>query len=220
MRNSIKEYEKKEKIAVVTVNRPRVLNALSVKTVRELTDAFETLAQMQAVVGTELAGGVVTVAAMEEGPPTGEPVNLEIIGEDPDILKRLSEEAIEILENSLVYPKLVGLESNLDDARPELSVLVDREKASLYGLSTSDVGMAVRGAINGIEAAKYRTGNDEYDIIVRLAPEWRGDLNALQDLTVMSEGTPVPLVSVADWGGREGLGSIRRKDMDRVAWQS
>ena len=67
----------------------------------------------------------------------------------------------------------MGLESDLDEARPELSVLVDREKAALYGLSTSQVGMAVRGAINGIEAAKYRTGNDEYDIIVRLAPEWQ-----------------------------------------------
>jgi multidrug efflux pump subunit AcrB len=77
--------------------------------------------------------------------------------------------------------------------------------------------MAVRGAINGTEAGKYRTGNDEYDIIVRLAPEYRNDLNALQDLTVMNEGTPVPLVSVASWEVVEGLGSIRRKDMVRVA---
>jgi multidrug efflux pump subunit AcrB len=77
--------------------------------------------------------------------------------------------------------------------------------------------MAVRGAINGIEAAKYRTGNDEYAIIVRLAPEWRSQLNALQDLTVMDEGTQVPLVSVAEWEVGEGLGSIRRKDMDRMA---
>jgi multidrug efflux pump subunit AcrB len=96
-------------------------------------------------------------------------------------------------------------------------VIVDREKAAIYGLSTSAVGMAVRGAINGIEAAKYRTGNDEYDIIVRLAPEWRSQLNALQDLTVMDEGTQVPLVSVAEWEVGEGLGSIRRKDMDRMA---
>jgi multidrug efflux pump subunit AcrB len=94
---------------------------------------------------------------------------------------------------------------------------VDREKAALYGLSTSAIGMAVRGAINGTEAAKYRTGNDEYDIIVRLAPEYREDLNALQELTVMDEGTQVPLVSVADWVVGEGLGSIRRKDLDRVA---
>ncbi len=180
-------------------------------------DAFETLAAMQARVGNDLAGAEITVDVMEEGPPTGAPVNLEIVGEDPEILKELSERAIQILEESPVYPKLVGLETDLDAARPELSVLVDREKAGLYGLSTSQVGFAVRSAINGTEAAKYRTGNDEYDIIVRLAPEWRGELNALEDLTVMNEGVQIPLVSVADWEVNEGLGSIRRRDMDRVA---
>jgi multidrug efflux pump subunit AcrB len=180
-------------------------------------DAFETLAQMQGVVGKDLAGVDVTVDKMSEGAPTGAPVNIEIVGEDPAVLERLADRVIVTLENDPVYPKLVGLESDMDAARPELSVLVDREKAALYGLSTSQVGMAVRGAINGIEAAKYRTGNDEYDIIVRLAPEYRADLNSLEDLTIMDEGTQVPLVSVADWRVDEGLGSIRRKDMVRVA---
>ena len=64
----------------------------------------------------------------------------------------------------------------MDDARPELRVEVDRERASLYGLSTNDVGFVVRGAINGLEAAKYRTGNDEYDIVVRLREEVEGVL--------------------------------------------
>jgi len=180
-------------------------------------EVFETLAEMQGSVGKDLAGVEVTVDKLTEGAPTGMPVNIEIIGDDAATLKDLSNQAVQILENDPVYPKLVGLESDLDEAKPELSVLVDREKAALYGLSTSEVGMAVRGAINGIEAAKYRTGNDEYDIIVRLAPEYRNELNALEDLTVMAEGDQVPLVSVADWQVGEGLGSIRRKDMFRVA---
>ena len=180
-------------------------------------DVFETLAGLQAGVGKDIAGAEITVDKMAEGPPTGAPINLEIIGEDPAVLKALADQVIETLEDAPVYTKLVGLDTDLNAARPELSVRVDREKAALYGLSTSSVGMAVRGAINGTEAAKYRTGKDEYDIVVRLAPEWRGDLNALQDLTVMHEGTQVPLVSVADWEVGEGLGSIRRKDLDRVA---
>jgi multidrug efflux pump len=180
-------------------------------------DVFQTLAEMQERVGTQLAGVDVTVDKVNEGAPTGLPVTIEILGEDPEVLKTLSDEVVQLLEDDPVYRRLVGLGSDLDEARPELSVFVDREKAALYGLSTSAVGMAVRGAINGVEAAKFRTGNDEYDIIVRLAPEWRSDLNALQDLTVMNEGIQVPLVSVADWKVGEGLGSIRRKDMDRVA---
>jgi len=180
-------------------------------------DVFQTLATFQDGLGEDIAGAEITVDRMEEGPPTGAPVNMEIIGERPEVLRNLADEAIQILENGPVARKLVGLETDLDAARPELSILVDREKAALYGLSTSSIGMAVRSAINGTEAAKYRTGEDEYDIIVRLAPEWRSELNALQDLTVMHEGNQIPLVSVADWQVGEGLGSIRRKDLDRVA---
>ena len=84
----------------------------------------------------------------------------------------------------LLFRKLVGLESDLDAARPELSVSVDREKAALYGVSSRDVGMAIRGAIQGIEAAKYRTGNDEYDIVVRLDEEYRGELEMAELSTV------------------------------------
>ncbi len=180
-------------------------------------DVFNTLRDMQATVGTRLAGAEVRVDKITEGPPSGPPVNIEITGEDPSRLKTLADEAINLIENSPVYSLLVGLESDMNDARPELQVVVDRERASLYGLSTNDVGFAVRGAINGLEAAKYRTGNDEYDIIVRLREADRQELAALGRLTVFSEGDQIPLLSVADWTVGEGYGSIRRKDMDRVA---
>jgi multidrug efflux pump subunit AcrB len=180
-------------------------------------DAFDLLGAMQASLGTDIAGAEITVEQMQEGPSQGAPVNIEIIGEAPETLKELSDRVLAILEDDPVYAQLVGLESDLDEARPELSVSVDREKAALYGVSSRDVGMAIRGAIQGLEAAKYRTGNDEYDIVVRLADEYRSELEALRDLTVMNEGTQIPLLSVADWEVNDGYGSIRRKDQTRMA---
>jgi multidrug efflux pump subunit AcrB len=181
-------------------------------------DAFETLAEMQASIGTQIAGATITVDKVDDGPAQGSPVAIELVGEDADVLKSLSDNAIRILQDAPVFPKLVGLESDLDAARPELSIHVDREKAALYNLNTSKVGLAVRGAINGIEAAKYRTGNDEYDIIVRLAPEYRDELEGLRELTVMAEGgIQVPLIEVATWSVEDGAGAIRRKDQTRMA---
>ncbi|GIS79269.1 MAG: hypothetical protein CM1200mP14_08350 [Gammaproteobacteria bacterium] len=75
-------------------------------------DAFETLAEMQATVGTRIAGAKVTVDKIVEGPPQGIPVSIEIVGENPDELKELSDELLGILEGAPVYPKLVGLESD------------------------------------------------------------------------------------------------------------
>ena len=180
-------------------------------------DAFETLAEMQASIGARIAGATVIVDKIQEGPPQGAPVNIELVGEDPERLEELSHAVLDILEASPVYPKLVGLESDIDAARPELSVRVDREKAALYDLNTSKVGYAIRGAINGIEAAQYRTGNDEYDIIVRLAAPYRDELEGLRELTVMAEGgVQIPLVAVATWSVEEGAGAIRRKDQTRM----
>ncbi|HUF25673.1 MAG TPA: efflux RND transporter permease subunit, partial [Gemmatimonadaceae bacterium] len=180
-------------------------------------DAFITLRNMQEGLGRDIAGAEIAVDKPQNGPPSGPPVSIEIAGSDPAVLKRLADRTLSILRGSPVYSRLVGLESDLDDARAELLVRVDRERAGLYELTTGQVGNAIRGAIQGVEAAKFRTGNDEYDIVVRLAPRWREDLSSLRELTVMADGRPIPLSSVADWEVRDGLGSIKRKDMDRVA---
>ena len=180
-------------------------------------DSREVLRDLQEVIGKDIAGGEVSVAALQEGPTQGAPVNVEIVGEDPVVLKQLSDRALETLRDAPVFGRLVGLESDLDEARPELSIHVDREKAALYDLSTSDVGRAIRGAINGVEAGKFRDGNDEYDIIVRLAEPYRKELDQLRDLTVMNEGRQIPLLSVASWEVGDGYGSIKRKDQTRMA---
>jgi multidrug efflux pump len=180
-------------------------------------DVFQTLALMQAQLGEGIAGAEIKVDKPNDGPGTGKPVNMEIIGDEPAVLRNLATEAIATLRRSPVASKLEGLESDMEDGRPEVVVEVDRERAALAGLNTSRVGNTIRSAIQGAEAAKYRTGNDEYDIIVRLAEPYRQDLNALADLTITHEGRPIPLNSVARWYMDEGFGSIRRKDMDRVA---
>ncbi|MBT7598214.1 MAG: efflux RND transporter permease subunit, partial [Gemmatimonadetes bacterium] len=162
-------------------------------------DSFETLARMQDIIGRNIAGAEISVDKPQEGPPSGPPINIEIVGEDAEVLKQLSDRVLQILRNATVHSQLTGLESNLDEARPELSVFVDRERAAMYGLSTTKVAGMVRTAVQGTEATQYRTGNDEYDVIVRLAEPWRQDLESLRDLTVNNEsGDQIPLVSVAD----------------------
>ncbi len=181
-------------------------------------DVFNTLKELQDTAGTHIAGAEVNVVEQDMGPPTGAPVSIEISGEDPDVLRRLSQRAVSILESSPVGNQLEGLENNMDDARQELVIDVDREKAALYGLSTAQVGGTIRSAIQGSEAAKFRQGEDEYDIVVRLAKQYREDLDAIGDLTIMAEGgIQVPLSSVASWHVDEGAGSVNRKDLKRVA---
>jgi multidrug efflux pump subunit AcrB len=179
-------------------------------------DAFVTLDNIRGRVGRGLAGADISVEMPDMGPPTGMPVQIEIAGEDPDVLERLGAEVVSILEGSPVFAKLDGLESDMEAGRPELVVDVDREKAALYGLNTRDIGTTIRSAINGTEASTYRDGKDEYDITVRLAKRYREDLTALGDLTVTGDFGQIPLSSVAMWYVGSGFGDVKRKDLDRV----
>lgn len=178
--------------------------------------SFEAIEYARSHFSKGIAGAEITVEEEQQGPPSGKPVNLEISGKSMEGLTKASEDILRILENDPVYSKLDGLESDLPEARPEVRIRVDREKAAVYGLSTQAIGNTVRQAINGVEASKYRDGKDEYDITVRLDEKFRTDMSTLQDLTVVDEGRQIPLSSVATWEVTEGLGGIKHKDQERV----
>jgi multidrug efflux pump len=181
-------------------------------------DVFETLIEMQGRLGEGIAGADISIAREDMGPPTGSAVNLEIAGDDPEVLKQLADRAKLILQSSPVGRMLEGLDSDMSDGRQELVIDVDRERAGLYGLTTMKIGGTIRSAIQGAEAGKFRQGEDEFDIVVRLAETYRRELDALQELTILTDaGVQVPLPSVADWYVVEGAGSVRRKNLERVA---
>ncbi len=180
-------------------------------------DSFVSVDELKTMLSNRMAGGEFAVESPGMGPPTGLAINLEISGKDPILLKQLGDEVVSRLERSPVFVKLDGLESDMFDARPELKIEVDRERAALYGLNTGDVGNTVRSAINGAEVTKYRDGNDEYDIVVRLAKRYRSNLDAIGDLTVVNEdGQQIPISSIATWEVSRGSGDIIRKDLKRV----
>lgn len=179
-------------------------------------DVFEAMEAMRDALGKSVVGADITVEKPQEGPPTGPPINLEISGPEMEQLTIISDQVLRILEGDSVYVKMDGLESDLPEARPEIRITVDREKAALYELNTNTIGFTVRQAINGVEASKFRDGKDEYDIMVRLSDEYRDDMSTLGDLTIFHEGTQIPLSEVATWEVSDGLGGIKHKDAERV----
>ena len=180
-------------------------------------DVFATIDAVRATAGTGIAGAAVTVEQPDMGPPTGQAISIEIAGPDPAVLKRFGDQAVRLLEESELFAKLDGLKSDMEAGRPELVVEVDRERAALHELSTSDVGNTIRSAINGRVASQFRAGEEEYDITVRLAAEFREDLDSLGDLVVVADsGDQIPLSSVASWRISRGLGDVTRKDLNRV----
>ncbi|MFB6249715.1 MAG: efflux RND transporter permease subunit [Salinibacter sp.] len=172
-------------------------------------------AQLQGIPGAEIE-----FTQQEQGPPTGPPVNIEISGPQFEQIVQISNEVKRRLTDAAQsgrLPGLVDITDNLNTGRPEVQVDVDRDQAARYGLSTSQIARTVRSAIQGTEADTYRSGEDEYDITVRLQQSDRQSIESLESLTVINaRGQQVPLTSVADIEEGTGFGSITRIDQNRV----
>lgn len=169
---------------------------------------------------TGIPGVTLEFTKDQNGPPTGAPVNIEITGQDFTVISRVAREITQRLRTaseSGAIPGLVDVQNNLNSGRPELRVQVDRARAAQFGLNTRQIASTVRAAINGAEAGKYRTGDDEYDIYVRLAEDQRESLESLRNLTILYEGQQIPITAVADLEVGGGLGSVTRLDLERVA---
>jgi len=167
-----------------------------------------------------IPGAEIEITQDSNGPPTGAPVNIEISGGEFSEIRRIAGDVKRFLvqaSDTGEIPGLVDVRDNLNTGRPELKVQIDRERAARFGLNTSMVASTVRAAVNGVEAGKWRDGEDEYEIIVRLEEADRASLESLNNLTINEEGTQIPLTAVADLEVSSGLGSITRLDLDRVA---
>lgn len=166
-------------------------------------------------------GVELTIEKQNEGPPSGKPINLEIIGKDFDKLLLLSDSVLAYL-NMARIEGIEGLKLDLDLGKPEIIVHIDRDKARRFGLSTGQIASTIRTALFGKEVSTFKQGEDEYPIQLRLKDEYRYSIPALlnQMVTFRSSSTgkivQVPISAVADFSYSTTYGSVKRKDLDRV----
>ena len=165
-------------------------------------------------------GAEIVVDFDEMGPPTGLPIAVEISGDDINELIALSERVQQYIE-SLNIAGIEELKSDMEVSNPELIINIDREKANKLGVSTAYVGMTLRTALYGKEISKFREGEDEYDIRLRLKDEYRDDLQKLLDMKITVPGGPngmneIPISALAEAQFGTSYGGIIRKDHKRM----
>jgi HAE1 family hydrophobic/amphiphilic exporter-1 len=108
------------------------------------------------------------------------------------------------------------LDISLKRGRPELQINIDREKASKMGLSVGQVARAVKTALLGEVATRYRVHGDEYDIRVKFREEDRQSLSDIRHIGIASPfGFHVPLYQVARMAYGEGPVRITRENQER-----
>ncbi len=189
---------------------------------RKGKDTNDVLEQLQAGV-PGYPGVITTVVKNADGPPVGKPINIEIKGKEIDGLLDEAERVKTFIEGKNVAG-VEALRIDIDRAKPEMPIVIDREKARRLNVSTYQVADAIRTALFGKEVSTFRIegDDDDYEINVRLKDQYRYDTQRLMDMRItfrdMLTGQirQVPISAVAKEEYTTTFSAIKRKDLDRV----
>ena len=95
-------------------------------------------------------------------------------------------------------PGLVDVTSDLQIKNPQVNVEINRDKAAALGVTAHQVEDALYYAYGSRQISTIYAPNNEYDVIMELAPRYQADPAALQWLYIRSsKGQLVPLDAVA-----------------------
>jgi heavy metal efflux system protein len=144
---------------------------------------------------------------------------IKITGPDLATLRRIAVEIRGVLEKvrgitDIQVPPLLG--------QPTIRIDIDRQKAARYGLSPGDINATIQAAVGGQAAGDlYEEGSDRhFPMLVRLAPRYRENIEALKRIAIGAPGpngsvVQVPLAEVANIGLTTGAFYIYREQQER-----
>jgi len=188
---------------------------------REGRSTSEMLKQIRDKIGV-LPGCDIVVEQERNGPPVGKAINIEIRGDEfNDLVSSAAD-----LKAYLNGKNIAGVEELKTDfvsSKPEVTIVIDRERANRLGISTAQIGMALRGSIYGTEASKFKDANEVYPIMVRLNKDSTNNLDELlnmkivyRDMLMGGRIRQVPLSAVASATYTNTYGAINRLNQKRV----
>ena len=163
----------------------------------------------------------VVVTKNSDGPPQAPPINIELRGEDYDILLETAERIRHYL-NTQDVGGVEDLKIDVNKSKPEMAINIDRDKARRYGISTREIGSNMRAALFGREIGTFKDGEDDYPINLRFEEKYRNNSSALMNQKIIfrsqSDGQikEVPISAVATSVRTSTFSMMKRKDLDRI----
>lgn len=166
-------------------------------------------------------GVQISVDKDSQGPPSGAPISIEVTGDNYFALLQEAERVRSFI-NEAGIGGIEELKLDVEQGKPELPIDIDRAKARRLGVSTYQVGDALRTALFGREVSTYKDGEDDYPINIRLNDKQRYNTEDLlnQRITFRDQATgrikQVPISAIATSRKASTFSSVKRTDLDRV----
>lgn len=162
-----------------------------------------------------LPGIMVEVNPMEEGPPVGKPIQIELSSNTREALMPVLLQIHRFLDE-----EVDGL-LDIQDSRPLPGVVweleVDRAQAALYGADVQQVGTAIQLVTNGFKLGEYRPEDTDDSIDIQLRyPSSDRNLQSLDNLMIATETGLVPISNFVTRKPTSSIQTLIRRDRKAV----
>jgi HAE1 family hydrophobic/amphiphilic exporter-1 len=159
--------------------------------------------------GTDLSG------SSSGGRGGGGMNRVQYLIQGPEI-EQLQAYTMELLDKVRTIPGIVDADTNFEPTAPELRVHVDRTRAADLGVSIDSLASSLRTLVGGTEVSKYRDGDDQFSVQLRLDEQFRNNPATMGNLLIPGAGgRPLKISDVANLTREPGPAGIDRYNRQR-----
>jgi hydrophobic/amphiphilic exporter-1 (mainly G- bacteria), HAE1 family len=135
--------------------------------------------------GTDISGS--STAGSGRGGGGGGANRVQLLIQGPDI-QQLQVYTAELLAKVKTIPGIVDADTNFEATAPELRVRVDRTRAADLGVSIDSLATNLRLLVGGDEVSKFKEGDDQFSVKLRLDEQFRNNPARMGELLVPGAG--------------------------------
>lgn len=192
-------------------NCTRALVQFELKRSDRFKNNDEFAAYLQEKLDKQIIGATSTLKLMELTEPGSGAVGIRLYGEDLNRLKTVSNQLETILQD---IPGTVNIKSDASESSYEYVLETDAEKASLLGISNTDIQSEIHTALFGSKDSVYRKAGQEYDIEVKSDID---NVHGLENLSIKSSltGNKALLKQIATIELKPQIDSVKRYKKER-----
>lgn len=140
-------------------------------------------------------------------------VDINLVGPDLDVLSDYTDRLIERLKK---VKGLVDIDTTLSVRKPELQVVIDRDRAADLGISAEPVATTLSMLVGGEPVSTFKDHDEQYDVWLRAEGQQRMDKASIADLSIpTTDGRLIPLGSFTRSEERRGPSDIERLNRQR-----
>src|SRR6185295_14342361 len=141
--------------------------------------------------GTDISGAS---SAGGRGGAGGSTNRLSMIVQGPDI-DQLQLYANDLLAKVKEIDGVTDADTSFEATQPELRITVDRQRAADLGVSLETLSSTMSTLVGGEEVSKYKEGDEQFSVRLRLDEQFRNDPGAMGDIFVPASGGRMVRVS-------------------------